>query len=320
WWWQQTPVWDIALKGVFYFPVVVLLAALVGWAPGLIRRARRRAGTTTDGQRLVLLAWAGGVLLAFNRPRDSAHLMMIYPPALVLGTALMAGVVERLSRFNRRMVAAALIGALAVLCAATVGVAREMRHAFSWPLASPRAGVLVDPHNGPVVDDVVAWIARTARPGAPVPAWPTQPIINFLADRETAGGFLLIWPFQEADRDARIIADLEHRDVDTVIYSLSQIGMLRSMPENAPELFAYLVDHFEIDAVFVREPQGTMMLGLRRRGKSEEADVVVPDGAGFARVLWPFERVLAPSLGTGASKTAQLSLRVPAERPVLTFR
>src|SRR5262249_57845318 len=63
-----------------------------------------------------------------------------------------------------------------------------------------------------------------------------------------------------------------------------------------------------------------MMLGLRRRGKSEEADVVVPDGAGFARVLWPFERVLAPSLGTGASKTAQLSLRVPAERPVLTFR
>src|SRR5206468_5613200 len=183
--------------------------------------------------------YAGGFLLAFNRPRDWVHLMMIYPPVLLVGATLLAEAPGRAAR--------GLPGvALGVLALVSVELGRELRPAFDWPLASPRAGVLADAQNGPLLDELLAYIDAHAPPGAPVPVYPLQPMLEFLAGREGAGGFHVIWPGQDPTRDERIIADLERRDVRVIVYSLSQYAHLRRFRDNAPELYAYLVHHWTI--------------------------------------------------------------------------
>ena len=84
WVYRETAAWDVALKLLFYAPILLWVIAALVWRPGL----RRDAPYDVAARRLLLLAWAGGFLLAFNRPRDWVHLMMVYPPALVLATAL----------------------------------------------------------------------------------------------------------------------------------------------------------------------------------------------------------------------------------------
>src|SRR5207247_483751 len=76
WLYGEPPLWDLALKVVFYAPYLVWAAAALLWARG--------------ARRLLVLAYAAGFLVAFNPPRDWVHLMMVFPPTLVLGTALVA--------------------------------------------------------------------------------------------------------------------------------------------------------------------------------------------------------------------------------------
>src|SRR5207244_608203 len=149
WLYRETAVWDVVLKLLFYAPFLVWAAAALRWARGGLR-----------DRHLVLLAYAGGFLLAFNRPRDWVHLMMVYPPVLLVGTTLLAAAPGRAAR----VLPSAALGLLALLSAE---LGRELRHAFDWPLASPRAGVLADAHNGPLLDELLAYIDAHAPPGPP---------------------------------------------------------------------------------------------------------------------------------------------------------
>ncbi len=167
-------------------------------------------------RRLLVLAYAGGFLVAFDPPRDWVHLMMVFPPTLVLGTALVAAASTRAPRAAAAVVALGLVAAAAV----SAGLAADLRHQFAWPLRAPRAGIRADARHGPIIEDILAHIAAHAPPGTPVPVWPVQPMLEFLAGREGAGGFHVIWPGQDPARDQRIIADLERRDVRVIVYSL----------------------------------------------------------------------------------------------------
>jgi hypothetical protein len=158
-------------------------------------------------------------------------------------------------------------------------------------------------------------------------------MLGFLAGRTTAGGYYVIWPFQDAGRDAAIIADLERNHVSHVVYSLSQYAHLRSFQTNANELFDYLASHYELDAVFSREPNGPLVVALRRRDAArphvaledlvrgagspparaaDRAPEVTGASAGAAWATWPFGRVLTQTLGT---ETTPAPLRLPLVVP-----
>jgi len=298
WLYRETAVWDVVLKLLYYGPFLVWGAAALRW------RAR-------GGHHLVLLAYAGGFLLAFNRPRDWVHLMMIYPPVLLVGTTLLAEAPWRAVR----VVSAVALGLLALV---TVELGAELRRNFDHPLASPRAGVLADARHGPLLDELLAYIDAHAAPGAPVPVYPLQPMVEFLAGREGAGGFHVIWPGQDPARDERIIADLEARDVRLVIYSPSQYPSLGGFRENAPRLFEYLARHFTIERVFAHEPFGPLWCALGRRPATPPAGTPLPAGDGLVSTLWPFTSVLAERVGTPeAPVVARLPLDVPSGRPRL---
>jgi hypothetical protein len=95
---------------------------------------------------------------------------------------------------------------------------RDFRRLNDFPLDVPRSGVLVDAQNGPVVRDLLEHVERTVPPAAPLPVYPLQPMIGFLAWREPVVGFHVIWPVQGAARDDRIIAGFERERPPMVVY------------------------------------------------------------------------------------------------------
>jgi len=152
-----------------------------------------------------------------------------------------------------------------------------------------------------------------------------SPMLGFLAGRSTVGGFHVIWPFQPAERDRRIIAGFEAAQVPLVLYSLSQYAHLGSFRQNAPALFDYLVDHYEIADTFSHERFGPLMVSLARDDGAPDAVLPalvtqLPGDASAAAAIWPFAHVLAVRTGTAeAPGGASFVVDVPAGATRLEF-
>ena len=319
WLWRETAVWDVALKVVFYSPFVVFLAALAS----TLWPRRRGARSPVDAQRLVLLAVAGGFLLAFNRPRDWVHLMMVFPPVILLAATMTERALRRAPRAVARAVQATLVLGVVVLLAEASSLALDLRRAYAVPLDNPRCGVLADPVTAALVTDVVGYMTRESAPGETLPVYPIQPMLGFLAARPAAAGYYFIFPVQDPRRDERIIAALEGGRVAHVVYGLSHYVQLGSFQQTAPRLFDYLARHYVISAVFSPERFGPLMCALTRR----EAPATSTDPPGewapadvFAPALWPFTPVVAQRVGTAdAPASGRVALDVPATPVSLEF-
>jgi 4-amino-4-deoxy-L-arabinose transferase-like glycosyltransferase len=294
-----TPLIDIALKLFYWSPLAIVCVA--GGATGL--RVWRERGAEmrarTRGQ-LVVMTLALGFLAAFNKPRDWVHLMMIYPPILLALAMLAGNFLERASLPVARVATFLLAVAVVVVSAASFAMMIDLRRSFDYPLGGPRGFVFADRLNGPLVAEVLDWQREAVAPGVPLPVYPTQPAIAFLSERETAGGFHVIWPMQGGDRDATIIADIERRGVDHLVFSISQWGHLGSFEATAPDLYRYLVENFEIRRTFSREIYGPILVALERSSETP------PTGSGdsplvsdlFTTRNWPFAEIQSQVVGS----------------------
>jgi hypothetical protein len=329
---RTTAFWDVTLKLVFWAPILFTCIAAVAWTATALRE-RGRGGISDETRgRVLVLALAAGFLLAFNRPRDWVHLMMVYPPSLIVGAALAQQATRRLPAAIGRPVRAALVAGVAALLVTTMALMSDLRRRVDHWVASPRAGVYADSLNGPLIDDVLAWAARAVPAGMPLPVYPTQPALTFLAGRETVAGYYVIWPMQAGDRDRRIVEELDRRGVEWILFSVSQWAHLRSFQENAPALFDSLVQDWEIGEVFTREANGPILAALKRRAPAaprtelrelasgspsparNEADS--PGGPHWTR--WPFTEVLTqPVAPPDAPAPLHIEVTVPRDRPIL---
>lgn len=319
--WQTTAFWDISLKLTYWAPLLAYFAAGALWGARIVQARLRGDDPEESERRLLMLAFAGGFLIAFNKPRDWVHLMMVYPPCLALGAVLLRDAMSALPRPARLATGAVATAGVIGTLALSILLMIDLRRRVDWPLEMPRGGVYADPQNGPILDEAVAYLEANATPDTPVPSWPVQPMISFLAGRTTAGGYHVIWPSQSESRDAKIIDDFEQQRISHVIYSISQFQHLGTFRANAPELYDYLVENFEVDRVFSKEPNGPIVLGLRREPPSS-ADAGIPlkeqlreasSGASWQR--WPFEEVLTHRIG----ETVYAPVVVPAGHPHLTL-
>ena len=315
WLLRETPVWDAGLKLVYWAPVFTFAAATLVWGGTAAADLSRRRVDAVHGPRLLALALAGGFLLAFPPPRDWTHLMMVVPPQALLGAALLRDLTARLPGPAARTVRTACWAALALLLGATAALVRDFRRQMDFPLDGPRAGVFADRQNGPLLRDLLEHVERVVPPGVPVPIYPLQPMIGFLAGREPVGGFHVIWPVQDPGRDDRIIADLEGLRPPLVVYGLSQYALLGRFQENAPRLFDYLVAHYAIERVFSREPYGTVLATLTRRPDETGGTALRSMGGveGARETRWPFADVLAVPVGPpGGATAAHARIDVPS--------
>lgn len=320
--WRETAVVDVVVKGVFYLPWLALLVAV----PFLVRTLRR--GDEVP-QRPILVLWLAAVAatVAFNKPHDWVHLLVLYPPTILLAAALWArvapgGVAGTIMRG---------VGwtAIALLVGASVWLGVEMGRAHDMPIRSAR-GTLYAParHAAPLqalLDDLAA------RPEAPLAAWPYQPMVNFLSGRPPVSRHYILWPVDMNDRrDEEILQGLAARPDAEIVYSQMQVPHYTRPQVYAADLFGRLVDDWQVTRVFGGDPTGFTFLLLGHRqpaaGRSLLAQLadapltVTPaDGtpqpvppAQRARLLgtatWPFQHVLRMATPPSGWLTVSLPL------------
>src|SRR5262249_19146840 len=128
---RDTAVVDAGLKLVYHLPWMLLVVAGVALLPALRRPTLRT-------RRELLLALLGlAALLAFNRPHDWVHLLVLYPPTLLLGSAFLAHL-RGAPRPVRAVAWSVLCVALAGVAVVSAVLALELRERYATPVTSRR--------------------------------------------------------------------------------------------------------------------------------------------------------------------------------------
>jgi hypothetical protein len=311
---QHTAVVDVLLRIVFHLPPVLLVLAVVSTA------WRRFRGVPLDPREVLVLLLAASFLFAFNKPRDWIHLLVLYPPPLLLVSMLASRAVAAAGR-GRRVLTIAFGVALGVLFAIAVGLAVALVRVNPVPIHGVRGTVYATAPQAHAVQSIVDAV-EAMPPDLPVLSLPYHPGINYLTGRPDLSRFNLVWPAEpDLGRTDAMIADLERRRDGIVVYTPTQVMHFPRFGDYAPELFAYLADHYEIAKTVGGEPGGMSFFVLERRepprgtslggerlagaGVTETRDGVErPGDRGLVHeTLWPFCRAIGVGvpLGEGVS-------------------
>jgi hypothetical protein len=328
----KTPLYDVAVKLGIVAPWLWL--GVLGWRQWRLRDALRDPARRARALQERALFHFAAALLALGylvKPQDYVHLVVLTSPLVLASVPWLH---DRLA--PRRLARHAAQAALGAAGVATAWLLLSMRALHPAPLPGERAGVYAKPGQARMLDELVAYVRETAPEGQAVGAMPYLPIALFLAERFAPHpASYIVWPFPEyPDRDRRIADALEQRQVELVLYNFTQFPALPSMEESAPELYAYLVAHYDVERVFSESLLGLRVAALRRVAPQAGTPLVPDLRAGeifaesydqsrkriagsrreqyLARQVWPFRPVLAlRPLPYGARSVLALPLRVP---------
>jgi hypothetical protein len=338
---QQTWLYDLALKLYYHAPWPIV-------AFGLTRLVRRRAELRDPATRRARLAELGlfalgaalMVWVRINRPQDYVHLAVLYWPMLLLPLLWLGEALARLRLARPRLAAAALALLLLPALGVTAYSARlawRLRALHDTGIPGERGGIFVTRNEAALLRDALAFVQEGAAPGESVAILPYFPILHFLAGRPGPDrSAYIVWPFPELpERDRRIIAAFEEKRPERLVYAFNRLGGFPDLRVFAPELYAYLVERYEIERVFSTDYLGYKLAGARRRGAGEEgrplgaelaagALAIASDEAPpravppeersryLARDLWPFRPVVALRPSPDGART---ELAIPLEVP-----
>jgi hypothetical protein len=270
----DTAIYDAIMKAVFYGPYLLLLA-------GVIRQWRRRSALGDPSQRqsflgellLLSLGVAFILLVTFNRPQDYLHLAVLYWPLVCLAVVMAHGLLHERRRLTWVLTVLLLLPA-GVAIAYTGHLLWGLRTMHSDLIPGERGGVYALPSEARLLTEVVDHIRSNSSHDEPVAVIPYFPILQFLADRRGPHRTsYIVWPFPEIpDRDRQIIDAMETMRTRLLIYNYTQFLNFPPLEDYAPELFAYLVENFEVERVFTFDAWG-YKLGAFRRSAGPEAGV-----------------------------------------------
>jgi len=259
----RTALWDTAIK-LFYYAPYPLVAAGAVWAWRRRRSLRdpARRGAALRGVALVATAGALVLLATLSRPQDWVHLAVLVWPLAALAVVW----ADALLRSRPALAIALSLLLLLPATAYTARLAWLLRARHPAPIALERAGIHVRESEAKLLEEVVGYVHRHSGPDEPVAVLPYFPIVSFLADRRAPHrSSYIIWPFPELpDRDQRVIAAMERTQTPLVLYHFTEYASLGPTEVFAPELFDHLVEHFEMERVFVRDAFGYQLVALRR--------------------------------------------------------
>ena len=283
---RETAVIDTLLKFFYYGPWLIV-AVSAGRLPRLGRELRDLAGRGA-GLRELGLFFLALLLLTWvfrNRPQDYVHLAVVYWPILLLPLAGLAAVTR-----GRPRARSAALGAVALLAAVwaveSLEAVSKLRSLHSERPRAERAGVRVRPAEAEFLDAVVKHVEQEIPHGEPLAVLPYFPMLHFLTGRSAPHPLsYIVWPYGELPgRDARIIEAFDMHGVSQVLYHFNFFQGFPPVEQYAPDLFAYLVDHFEIDRVISSPGWGYRLAVLVREAGPPPGMALTPGGSGAVRV------------------------------------
>ena len=264
-WFTETALYDTAVKAFIFGPRLWIAAgAMRLWhIRDEFRDPDRRPRALTE---LALFAFAASFMLlaALYRPQDYLHLAVLTAPLVWLAVVYGDALWRWRPRVAAGLAAAALVPGVA-FAAYSGWLFVQLRELHSAPIEEARGGVWVKPIEAEMIAELVAYARKEAGPDERLAVMPYFSIVQFLAERDGPhGASYIVWPFPEyPDRDRRIIDAMRETGTRRVLWNFTQFPNFPPASEYAPELFAYLVDHFEIDRIFTYEAFGYDLAGLR---------------------------------------------------------
>jgi hypothetical protein len=336
----QHPVFQgTALPEMYVRAVYCLPYALLAFFTAREIFAARSAATAVHARSLRLLLVFGVALMAsFNRPRDWIHLMILYPPIIILLAALMDVLAGSAPGTRRRLVHGAAAAMTVLALALSFGVALAARTYYSSALATPRAGVRVNEDVaaclGPLIETLTPAVDGKPAGGngapavgetgpAPLAALPYHPTLNFLTGRPLATRFFTMLPLEEfPDRQEQILADLARDPRTEMVYSLQHAASIPRPQRFAPKVFDVLVERYRLgegpgEIFNGTRPEGLLFARLMPRPSSSET-VVYDFAAHLADATVHEVGGWQDGPPTPAGTDARASLEVwPFERPVI---
>ncbi|MGH0028361.1 MAG: hypothetical protein ACQGVC_01105 [Myxococcota bacterium] len=333
---QQTFLWDVAIKALFWGPYLYVSAALLRVV--LRRQALRDASERGGALREAALALLAALLVfTLHKPKDWVHMVVMYWPLLVLGAVHFDALARSRPRAARALAATLALPALA-LVGYTLLLGWKLHDRHDTPLRAERAGGLwVSADEARVVGGAVDHLRERTEPGSRVAVLPYFPLINFLAERDAPHrSTYIFWPLEEVPgRQAQIAAELDAHPEQPVLYHFTQWVQFPDMQSFAPELFAHLVEHYAIDRVFTDDGWGYMLASLERSEALPGEPLLDESLAGTAlriesadgrsrpvaagerdrwvqRQVWPFRPVLALRPPAGGERSV---LSTPLDVP-----
>jgi hypothetical protein len=335
----RTAFYDTAVKALIYGPNLLI-------AGGAVRMWRLRSALSAPEEReryltefaLFSVAAALVLLIAVYKPQDYLHLAVLYWAFLCLAVVYVHALL-RGKRALTWLVAALALAPAAAAVGYTGKLVWKLRETHSERVPGVRAGIYAKPRETRLLGELVDYIRANSSPEERVAAMPYFPIAQFLADRDGPhAASYIVWPFPEyPDRDRRVIDAMEETNTPLVIYNFTQFPNFPPVREYAPDLFDYLVDHFETDRVFNDAAFGYKLAGLRRQrplpegrilfgSEGDQGTLRIEAAAGAPREIpagerprwveatdWPFRPVLAVRPASRGRRTVlSLPVDVPA--------
>jgi hypothetical protein len=315
--WRDTGVIDAAVTLVYHLPWLLLLVSV----PAALRELR--PGGRPGRPLLVLWCANLGALLAFSRPHDWVHLLVLYPPTLLLLAALLArsaargGALGTVARVVGWGGAGALVASAAWLTAGLVRV-------HDTPVRTARGTLWAQATQAVPLQGLLDALA--AAPEGPLLAFPYHSMLNFMSGRRGVTRHYVIWPVERnADRDGEVLRDLAAHPDAQVVYSQMQVPHYPRPAQYTPSIWSRLVEDWDVVSLFGGDPGGFTMY-LLARGRPDGSPLIDPllsdatvwisprEGAPYvanaaldARLVrheqWPFRETVAVSTLADASTT-----------------
>jgi hypothetical protein len=280
---NHTYLWDIAIKGFFYAPyAIVAVGGARLWA--LRARFRHPDSRLAALQEFSLYALAAVLIAILNKPVDFVHVAVLYWPLLWLLVVYARALVAGRPRLAWGLGAIAVVPAL-LLAGYSAWMMGELVAKNSALLRGERAGVWVLPNEARIIGETVDYLETRTSAEQPVAVLPYFPLVSFLADRRAPHrATYTLWPIEYIpNREQQIIDSIEASDTRHMIYHFTQFAQFPRMREYAPDLFAYLVDAWEIDRVMSGPGWSMMVAGLERSdGPLPGRPIIDADGTNVA--------------------------------------
>jgi hypothetical protein len=279
---RDTFLWDLTLKVCYYAPYLVAAVAIVRmwWLRSALAEATRRSAYLAE---LAISVYGVVLLASLSKPVNWIHLWVLGWPLVCLLVVYGHALHKARPRVARAAAALACLPMLAGIFY-TVHLASELRAQFFVPLPTTRSGISVRPQEARVIREAVDYMQTHSQQGEPFAVLPYYPLLSFLADRPAPHrAAWVFWPVEDVPhRQEEIIQLLEEHPSRHAIYQFTQAVEFPNMREFAPDLFAYLVEHYEIDQVF-KEPCRVVALGgLRRRASPPPGRALLSEDGGDA--------------------------------------
>ncbi|GAB4355612.1 MAG: hypothetical protein Kow0099_39480 [Candidatus Abyssubacteria bacterium] len=240
-----TPFIETAIKGIYYFPMLILVVG-GAMAADSLRNLSRKANVPVF---IFTFLFALLVFLQVFFFPVVNYLFIVLPPSIILLFASVGKIMEsdrlmRMKPAQAGLKTLCVLGAVVYVCVSLWMTAVYVR-AERQAIRTSRGTVQVHEARGRIFQTVYEYLMAETAPGDTVFVVPHNPLIYFFTDRRNPTRYDNLQPDTPGKQaQQEIIGSLERDKTRTVIFDQEEFPKKTRLPNAYPLLYNYIVENY----------------------------------------------------------------------------